>query len=144
MNYRCVYYRCLGSLSQRSPQWAFLAGIFPFSKGERGGKRGLTNPGGYWVLGVNPRFHVLFWMCRQGQNYIDEVDQMSTIDMFLPHFTSLGCEGSRGSHLTTRPFTRTAAADRPRAGMPAPLATPKSALPDVMDDKALLIGLSVV
>ena len=41
--------------------------------------------------------------CRWGQNYIDEVDQMSTIDMFLPHFIPLGCEGSRGSHLTTRP-----------------------------------------
>ena len=131
-------------MTQRSSQWAFLAVILPFSKSERGGKRGSTTPDDCWVLGVNPRFHVLFWMCRQGQNYIDEVDQMSTIDMFLPYFTLLGCEGSRGSHLTTRPFTSTAAADRPRAGMPAPLATPKSALPDVMDDKALLIGLSVV
>ena len=110
MNYRCVYYRCLGSLSQRSPQWAFLAGIFPFSKGERGGKRGLTNPGGYWVLGVNPRFHVLFWRCRQGQNNADEPANMSAIDLFLLHFTPLGCEGSRGSRHTIRPFTRPAAA----------------------------------
>ena len=96
--------------------------IFPISKSEREGKRGSTTPGDYWVLGVNPRFHVLFQRCRQGQNYVDWMSKMSTIDLFLPNFSLLGCEGSRGSHLTTRPFKKNAAADRPRADMPAPLA----------------------
>ena len=118
--------------------------IFPFSKSERGGKRGSTTPDDCWLLGINPRFHVLFQRCRQGQNDADKATKMSTIDLFSTNFIPLGCEGSRGSHPTTRPFTSTAAADRPRADMPAPLVTPKSALPDVMDDKALLIGLSVV
>ena len=83
----------------------------------------MTNPDGYWVLGINPRFHVLFQRCRQGQNDVDWKSKMSTIDLFLSNFSLLGCEGSRGSHLTTRPFmkTKTAAADRPRAGMPAPV-----------------------
>ena len=111
----------LGSLTQRSSQWAFLAVIFPFSKSERGGKRGSTTPDDCWVLGFNPRFHVLFRRCRQGQNDADKVTKMSTISVFLPNFSPLGCEGSRGSHLTTRLFTSTAAADRPRAGMPAPI-----------------------
>ena len=112
----------LRPLTQRSSQWVYLAGIFPFPKSERGGKRGSINPDDCWGLGVNPRFHVLFQRCRQGQNDADKATKISTIDIFLPNFTPLGCEGSRGSHLTTRLFTRTAAADRPRAGMPAPLA----------------------
>ncbi len=119
--YSCVYYCWLGSLTQRSSQWAFLAVILPFSKSERGGKRESTIPGDYWVLSINPRFHVLFQRCRQGQNYADKAAKMSTIDLFFPNFAPLGCEGSRESHLTTRPFTKTAAADRPRAGMPAPI-----------------------
>ena len=124
--YSCVYYCWLGSLTQRSSQWAFLAVIFPFSKSERGGKRGSTTPDDCWLLGINPRFHVLFQRCRQGQNNTNESAKISTIGIFLPNFSLLGCEGSRGSHLTTRPFTRTAAADRPRAGMPAPLVTPNN------------------
>ena len=86
----------------------------------------MTTPGDYWVFGINPRFHVLFQRCRQGQNDTNEAAKMSTIDLFLPNFAPLGCEGSRGSHPTTRPFTKTAAADRPRAGMPAPLASPNN------------------
>ena len=129
----------MGSLTLRSSQWAFLAVIFPFSKSEREGKRESTTLGDYWVLGINPRFHVLFQKCRQGQNDVNWMSKMSTIDLFLPNFVPLGCEGSRGSHLTTRLFTSTAAADRPRAGMPALLArltTPKSALPDLMGDRS--------
>ena len=121
--YSCVYYCWLGSLTQRSSQWAFLAVIFPFSKSERGGKRGSTTPDDCWLLGINPRFHVLFQKCRQGQNDVNWMSKMSTIDLFSANFIPLGCEGSRGSHLTTRPFTSTAAADRPRAGMSASLAT---------------------
>ena len=121
--YSCVYYCRLGSLPRRSSQCAFLAVIFPFSKSEREGKRGSTIPGGYWALSVNPRFHVLFQKCRQGQNDADKATKMFTIDLFSTNFIPLGCEGSRGSHPTTKPFmkTKTAAADRPRAGMPAPV-----------------------
>lgn len=51
MNYRYVYYCCLGFMNQRSSQWAFFTVIFPFSKIEREGKRGLTNlvVTGLWV-----------------------------------------------------------------------------------------------
>ena len=117
----------LGALTQRSSQWAFLAVIFPISKSERGGKRGATTPGDYWVLGINPRFHVLFQRCRQGQNDADKAVKISAIDIFLPNFILLGCEGSRGSHRTTRPFTQ---APRRPTGQgqtcPHPLATPNN------------------
>ena len=53
-------------------------------------------------------------------------NKISTIDLFLLNFSPLGCEGIRGSHLTIRLFTSTAAADRPRADMPAPIATPNN------------------
>ena len=67
--------------------------------------------------------------------------KMSTIGIFLlPWGAREAADHTSQQGLSSR----TAAADRPRAGMPAPLGTPKSALPDVMDDKALLIGLSVV
>ena len=106
MNYRCVYYCCLGSLTQRSSQWAFLAVIFPLSKSERGGKRESTLPDDCWILCINPRFHVLFQKCIQGQNDADKATKMSTIDLFSTNFVPLGCEGSRGSHLTTKPFNK--------------------------------------
>ena len=109
----------------------------------------MTTPGDYWVFGINPRFHVLFQRCRQGQNDVNWMSKMFTIELFLPNFAPLGYEGSRGSHLTTRSFmkTKTAAADRPRAGMPAPLATPNNILVCFTysdGDKILLVDLSAV
>ena len=81
----------------------------------------MTTPDDCWVLGINPRFHVLFQRCRQGQNDAYKANKMSTINIFLPNFTPWGVrEAADHTSQHGLPF-RTAAADRPRAGMPAPI-----------------------
>ena len=85
---------------------------------ENGDRQTLMNTGLLASIHVSTFY---FRGAGRGQNDANEAVKMSTIDLFLPNFASLGCEGSRGSHLTTRLFTSTAAADRPRAGMPAPI-----------------------
>ena len=131
----------LGLIPQRSSQKPFLAVIFPFSKSERGGKRGSTTPDDCWLLGINPRFHVLFQRCRQGQNDTNEAAKMSTIGMFLPTFSLLECEGSHGSHLTVRPFMkprRPTGQGRHAHTISPHLAIPKSVLPAPMVTRSCL------
>lgn len=78
-------------------------GDFPVFKNWAGRKTGIDKPSGYWPLGVNPRFLVLFWRCRQGQNDADKTVKMATINIFLASSSSFRSVRSRGSHRTARP-----------------------------------------
>ena len=80
----------------------------------------------------------------KGRMMLTKLPKCPLLAYFCPILASWGMREDSEHTSQQGPFKNVASADRPRAGMPAPLATPKSALPDVMDDKALLIGLSVV